>query len=293
MADKNKETNDTLVGETVKDILKDKNTATGKSSDRKNSPLFYVLTILTALILVALIIGSIMFLAVKNNVNGMADNMGDSIEKIPVLKLALPKKPEPEDEKNMTEEQVRQKYTEIKANNGEMEKQIEELTSQVDSLNEQLSAKDTNSSLQQQQKDALEKEKEQLTTDNAALKKDFDDLSAVIAKGDPAEYKKYFEKTNPAIASDLYEKVLTDEKMSAEVKKYVSIYESMDAGAVAGILEQMGTGKMTLIIEIMKNLKKDTSGDILTEMTPEFASKVSEELAKVYKVGEAAADSTK
>jgi flagellar motility protein MotE (MotC chaperone) len=50
-------------------------------------------------------------------------------------------------------------------------------------------------------------------------------------------------------------------------------------------MEQMDSSKMTLIIDIMKNLKKDTAGEILTEMTPTFAAKVSEQLAKEYKVG--------
>lgn len=266
--------------EVTKTNLFDKGNNSGK-----NSILFYVLTIITALLVVFLIIGGVFYFAVKNNVNGIADTMRDSIEKVPVLRSALPAKPNIEDEKNMTEEQVREKYTQIKADKAELEKQISNLSAQVEQVNKQVAAKETNTSLLQQQKDALEKEKLKLTADYASLKKDFDDVSAAIAKGDTTEYKKYFEKLDPKLAADLYSEILKDQKMSADVKKYCSIYETMDASAVAGVLEQMGTGKMTLIVEIMKNLNKDTSGAILTEMTPTFAAKVSEQLAKIYNVG--------
>jgi len=265
-------------------LILDKN-----STASKNSVLFYILTIITAILLVALIIGGVLFFAIKNNINGMADSMGDSIDNIPILRLALPDKPKVDDEKNMTEEQVRKKYNQIKAEKATLDKQLSDLTNQVEQLNKQLSAKDTNASLLQQQKETLENEKLKLTADNASLKKDFDNISNAIAKGDTAEFKKYFEKIDPKIAADLYAEILKDQKMRDDVKKYCSIYEAMDASAVAGIMEQMGNGKMTLIVEIMKNLKKDTSGAILTEMTPGFAAKVSEQLAKVYSVGTAAA----
>lgn len=264
-----------------------KKPGTDKEGPQKNSILFYVLSIVAALLLVFLIVGGAFFFAIKNNVNGIADNMRDTIENIPVMNLALPPKPEPEDEKNMTEELVRQKYTEMRADKSELEKQVVELNGQVEKLNSQLSAKDTDSSLLQQQKQTAEAAQQKQAADYEALKKDYDELSAVIAKGDSKAYKDYFDKIDPKAASDLYEKILQDQKMSDEVKKYVSIYENMDASAVAGVMEQMGTGKMSLIIEITKNLKKETAAEILTEMTPEFAAKVSEQLAKVYNVGTA------
>lgn len=277
---------DTTVGDSLKNDGKVKNIYIDKNSDsNKNSVLFYVLTIIAALLLVALIIGGAFFFAIKSNVNGIADNMRDSIDKIPVLRLALPAMPNPEDEKNMTEEEIRKKYSQMKVDKGELEKQISDLTNQVDKIDKQLAAKETNSALLQQQKDAIEKEKLKLMADNASLKKEFDDVSAAIAKGDTTEYKKYFEKIDPNIAADLYAQILTDEKMSADVKKYCAIYEDMDASAVSEVMEQMGTGKMTLIVEIMKNLKKDSAGEILAEMTPAFAAKLSEQLAKAYNVG--------
>jgi flagellar motility protein MotE (MotC chaperone) len=293
MADISKKDNSELQKdqEFTKNLNKGKNSTAGKDDSQKNSILFYVLTIVAALLIVVLIIGGAFFFAIKNNVNGIADSMRDTIEKIPVLSMALPAKPEPNDEKNMTEEQVRQKYTELKTEKDVLEKKAEELSQQVETINKQISSKDTNSALLQKQKEEAEKAQQKQVTEYANLKKDFDELTAVIAKGDPAEYKKYFEKIDPAIAADLYEKILTDQKMSDDVKKYVSIYENMDASAVSGVMEQMGTGKMSLILEIMKNLKKETSAEILTEMTPEFAAKVSEQLAKVYNVG--TANSTK
>ncbi len=263
-----------------------KKTEVSKKQDKKTtSALFYIVSIITALLLVVLIIGGALFLAVKFNVNGVADSMGDSIRGIPVLKWSLPEKPDPDDEKNMTEEQVRSKYNEIKAQKEKLETQVEDLTKQLDNTKNQVTAKDSNTTLLQQQKDALEIDRNKLQSEKDSLQKDYDKLSEAISAGDTTEYKNYFKKINPQKAEELYESIMQEEKISADVKKYCSIYEEMDASAVAGIMEQMGGGKMTLIIDIMKNLKKDTAGEILTEMTPAFAAKVSEQLAKEYKVG--------
>ncbi len=281
----NKGNFDMLNEEPINTAFKDKKSSSDTGKPVKNSILFYILTIITAFLLVALIIGGIFFLAIKNNVNGIGESMGDSVKNIPILSWALPEKPEPEDEKNMTEEEVRKKYIEIKAEKILLDEKLSDLNKQVEQLNKQVSAKDSNSSLLQQQKDTLEKDKLTLAADNASLKKDLEDISSTIANGDTAEFKKYFEKIDPKIAADIYAQVLKDEEISEDVKKYCSIYETMDASAVAEIMEQMGSGKMTLIIEIMKNLKKDTSADILTEMTPAFAAELSVQLAKEYNVG--------
>ncbi len=287
--DDNKKGNNELqqVDEALKSLNKDKKKNTEADSSHKNGVLFYILTIIAALLIVALIIGGVFFFAIKKNINGVAENMRDTVENIPILRLALPEIPEPDEEVNMTEEQVRAKYTMIRAEKLELEKQLEELTKQVGELNKQLEAKGTDSALLLQQKEAAEGDKQKQQTEYAALKKDFDELSEVIATGDTDAYKDYFEKIDPAKAAELYEKVIQIKKASDDVKKYVAIYENMDASAVAGIMEQLGTGKMPLILEILKNMKKETSSGILSEMTPEFAAKVSEQLAKTYKVGAA------
>ncbi len=282
------------INEAFKNLSKSQNGNKGKGkasekSETKNGALFYIVSILAAVLLVVLIIGGVFFFAIKNNVNGIADSMGDTIQNIPVLRLALPEKPDIEDEKNMTEEEVRAKYSKLRTDKLELDKQVTDLNSQLEQINKQLSAKDTNSSLLQQQMDALEKEKLKLISDNDRLQKDFQGVSDAIAKGDTAAFKAYYEKIDPETAAKLYGEILQDEKISADVKKYCSIYEEMEAGSVATIMEEMGTGKMTLIVEILKNLNKETSGEILAEMTPAFAANVSEQLAKVYNVESAKA----
>ncbi|QNU68389.1 hypothetical protein EHE19_008295 [Ruminiclostridium herbifermentans] len=275
------------INETLKNLSKSPNGNKGKGKDSekgetKNSALFYIVSILSAILLVVLIIGGVFFFAIKNNVNGIADRMDDTIQNIPILRLALPEKPDIEDEKNMTEEEVRAKYRKLRTEKLELEKQITDLNSQLEQINKQISAKDTNSSLLQQQMDALEKEKLKLISDNDKLQKDFQGVTNAIAKGDTAAFKAYYEKIDPETAAKLYAEILQDEKISADVKKYCAIYEEMDAGNVAAIMEEMGTGKMTLIVEILKNLKKDKTAEIISEMTPAFAANVSEQLAKVY-----------
>ncbi|PYG89822.1 hypothetical protein LY28_00419 [Ruminiclostridium sufflavum DSM 19573] len=291
----NAESSGTGINEALRELSKSQNLNKGsknKASDKndvKSSLPFYIISIFTALLLVVLIIGSVFFFAIKSNVNGIADSMGDTLAGIPVLRLALPERPDIEDEKNMTEEEVRAKYSGLRNDKEELDKQVSDLTNQVEQLNKQLTAKDSGSGLLQQQNDEMEKENLKLTADNESLRKDFENISDAIAKGDTAAFKTYYEKIDSETAAKLYKEILQDEKISDDVKKYCSIYEEMDAGAVASIMEQMGSGKMTLIVEILKNLNKKTSGEILAEMTPSFAAKVSEQLAKIYNVGSAAA----
>lgn len=287
----NTENSNKDINEALKNLGKSPNgkgkDSKSNKSEPKNGVLFYIVSILAALLLVALIIGGVFFFAIKNNVNGIADSMGDTIQNIPILRLALPDKPDIEDEKNMTEEEVRAKYRQLRSEKAELEKQIQDLNSQLEQINSQVSAKDTSSTLLKQQMDELEKEKLKLISDNDKLNKDFQSLSDTIAKGDTAAFKAYYEKIDKENAAKLYAEILQDEKISADVKKYCSIYAEMDAGAVATIMEKMGTNKMTLIVEILKNLKKETTGEILASMTPAFAANVSEQLAKVYNVGAA------
>ncbi len=287
----NTENSNIDITEAFKNLSKSQNGSNGNKgkaldkSETQNGVLFYIVSIFAALLLVVLIIGGVFFFAIKNNVNGIADSMGDTIENIPVLRLALPEKPDIEDEKNLTEEEVRAKYSQLRTDKSELDKQVADLTNQLEQINKQINAKDTNSSLLQQQMDELEKEKLKLTSENDSLEKDFQGVSDAIAKGDTAAFKAYYEKIDPETAAKLYAEILQDEKISADVKKYCSLYEEMDAGAVATIMEEMGTGKMTLIVEVLKNLNKKTSAEILAEMTPAFAANVSEQLAKVYNVG--------
>ena len=255
-----------------------------EQAENKNGVLFYILTVLAALLIVVLILGGTFFFVVKNNINGIAENMRSDIEKIPLINMALPEIPDPEDEANMTEEMVRRKYTELKEQNKLLQEKVTSLTAQVDDINNKVTANDANTELLKQQKAALESDKAKLTSDYDSLKKEFDELSKTVAQGDKESFKDYFENVDPQTAQKIYEEVVKENKISDDAKKYTSIFETMDASASAPILEQMGTAKMKLIVEIMKNLKKETSADILANMSTTFAAKVSEQLAKEYKL---------
>lgn len=292
MADKNKPKNEQVNNKEKADIkVADGKNADIKTVDQKlseqapesrNGILFYILTVLAAFLIVVLVLGGTLFFVVRNNVNGIADNMRSDIEKIPIINLALPVLPDPEDEKNMTEEMVRSKYTELKEQNKQLQEKVISLTAQVDDTNNKITANDTNTELLKQQKATLESEKTKLTSEYNSLKKQFEDMSKSVALGDKDSFKNYFEKVDPQTAQKIYEEIIKEKKISDDAKKYVSIFETMDASASAPILEQMGTAKMNLIVEIMKNLKKETSAEILANMSTSFAAKVSEQLAKEF-----------
>ena len=63
------------------------------------------------------------------------------------------------------------------------------------------------------------------------------------------------------------------------MKNYVKIYETMDSGEAATILENMGTLNIDLVIKICKNMKSNKLSAIMIEMDDEFASVLAERLA--------------
>ena len=147
----------------------------------------------------------------------------------------------------------------------------------------------------------LELQLQQAQTDNLKLQEDVANLKAEIARlqefedkqvefqriknefyeevvyaenGPGAEaYQKYYESMDPTTAEYLYKQVIAQLQEDKSVQDYASAYSSMKPKKAAAIFEQM-TDNLNLAARILKTMSAENRGDILAEMDPAIAAKL-------------------
>lgn len=260
-----------------------------KKESKMNAIAMTLLALFIALFLMAAAFFGTFFVLIKKDFRGIGTRYSSQIEKIPLLNIALPKKIDPLDEKLLTEEEVRKKYTEYVALNKDLLKKIEELKGKIDELNSKIanlekSKKEieTSKTNVETKLNDVDSKKSEIEDEKAALveeKKKFDEL---IASSNKEGFKTYFEKIDANTAKEIYEKIIKENQVEGDVKKFSQMYENMEVDKAAKLFETLGTTDMDLVIRILKNMKKEKYTSIVSEMTSEFASKVTGEMSKNY-----------
>ncbi len=247
---------------------------------KTNGFVFGLLAILTAVFIMVAVVGGAFYIVIHNNVNGLADKHRAELQKIPVLNLALPKPPDPEDPKYLTNDQVLSKYQELRKKRDELTKQLEDANKQIDELKKFKDDQDKITA----GADGLKKAAEAQTAQAEAQKKQNEDdrkkFNEMIASGDKAGFKAYFEKVDKDTAKKIYSDIMQEQKASDELKKTAQVYESMESAAAAKILGQMGSGKIDMVVDILKNIKKEKAAEIMAAMDPALSAKVTERISK-------------
>lgn len=97
----------------------------------------------------------------------------------------------------------------------------------------------------------------------------------VYAENGPGaeEYQKYYEAMDPTTAEYLYKQVIQQMQESAEIEAYAQAYSEMKPDAAAAIFEAM-TDDLDLVSRILSVMTADERGDILAEMDPTIAAKL-------------------
>ncbi|HHV99003.1 MAG TPA: hypothetical protein GXX36_05645 [Clostridiaceae bacterium] len=255
---------------------------TTEKRNKKNSFLFGLSAVLVSILIIVLIFGGVFYFIISKNINGFAERYREQISTIPVLKNALPEVEDPEDPKYMSDEQVRKKYQELRKLRDELKDQLAEAQKRIDEMQNQIAERDKKISEYQ----ALE---EELKNKIAEADKELQELEEAkykfqqeVANKDSSGFIEFYKGMDKSNAEKLYIEILKDKKIDDEVKNFVKIYENMEPKSAAKIFEQMGDSKLNLVVDIMKNMKRDVCAQVLAAMNPEYASKVSEELSKLY-----------
>lgn len=106
------------------------------------------------------------------------------------------------------------------------------------------------------------------------IKNEFYEEVVYAENGPGAEaYQKYYESMNPTTAEYLYKQVIAQLQEDKSVQDYASAYSSMKPKKAAAIFEQM-TDNLNLAARILKTMSAENRGDILAEMDPAIAAKL-------------------
>ena len=133
-------------------------------------------------------------------------------------------------------------------------------------------------------RDELEKKYIMLYDANKVLTDKVENLEKELnAKEDVTEkYEillKEVESLNQQITANEEKQKQDEENLkSEELKNLVKVYEAMDTGEAAQILEQIGALNIDLVIDICKEMKTASFSAILAEMDNDFAAILSERM---------------
>lgn len=94
---------------------------------------------------------------------------------------------------------------------------------------------------------------------------------------DIEEYKKFYEGINEENAAKLYQQVIEQLQVDANMKEQGERFAKMDPAAAAQILSEM-TGDLDLVCGILKSMKTQQSAEIIANMSSEFAAKVTKKM---------------
>ena len=106
------------------------------------------------------------------------------------------------------------------------------------------------------------------------IKNEFYEEVVYAENGPGAEaYQKYYESMDPTTAEYLYKQVIAQLQEDKSVQDYASAYSSMKPKKAAAIFEQM-TDNLNLAARILKTMSAENRGNILAEMDPAIAAKL-------------------
>ncbi len=115
---------------------------------------------------------------------------------------------------------------------------------------------------------------EKMQVDFQRIKTEFYEEVVYSEKGPGAEeYKKFFEEMDPTTAEFLYRQVVVQLEESEKVKEYAATYTQMKPKEAAGIFESM-TDNLDLVAKILMTMNSQQRGEIMGQMDPEIAAKL-------------------
>jgi len=87
----------------------------------------------------------------------------------------------------------------------------------------------------------------------------------LLVQADKEGFKEFYEKMNEKLAQSLYEEILKEEKANEKAKEFAQIYEKWTPRLLQNI-EELGDSQLDLVVETLRNMKKDVAAEIISEM---------------------------
>ncbi len=230
-----------------------------ESVKQKTKPMIGPVIIIVLLLIIGL--GAV----IKLDIAGIGTSVFTPLLKdVPIIQAILPERAE----ETMAEKDAHQ-YTSIEEVVERLkatEKLLSEKELEVEGLNEQ-------NSIMQAEIERLkvfENDKIQFDADRKAF-----DEQIVFSDKAPnlSDYISFYESVNPDNAAELYREAIIMQAHDKEVDDYANTYGTMKPEEAARIMEAM-TSNMDLIVLILNRINIEQRADILGEMDPEIAAKI-------------------
>ncbi|ANX00559.1 hypothetical protein ODU73_000576 [Thermoclostridium stercorarium] len=257
-------------------------TKKGNGKDAKSAVLDGLLTILVSIVIVLIIFGGTFYYLLKNNIGGLGEYFRPSIERIPVLKHALPPLPEsedPDDPRHLTQRELIEKYDELRRTNKELTKQLEDAQKRINELE---SEKEKWTSMADEAQEILEKNEgtsKKILEQLEQLETQKKELDRLIAMGNPEGFAEYYEKMNPENARELYQEIVKQQVAEENYRNLAVPYTQMEPENAAAILTELGQKDMELVVNLMETMKNDVKAEIIENMDPKFAAELMKAIA--------------
>lgn len=242
--------------------------------EKKAAGGFKNVLVVTALVLFFLIV---LIVLIRMDVGGFGSRvLRPAIKDIPVVSKILPPATDEQIASESGYESLEQAVNRIQ----DLEKQVQELKAQLESKNFGNEANDA----------ALQTKIEELQTEIATLKvyeknqKNFEATKEDFYKEviyndnvDVSDYTKWYESMDQDTAAKLYKEAVQTQEASATIKELASSYSKMDPVNAASVLEQM-TGDLDTVVAILEEMNASQRGEIMGEMSPAFAAKITKKM---------------
>lgn len=257
-----------------------------QGSDKKGESdglLHGLLTVSLSILIVLVVFGGAFYYVLKNNIYGLGEQFRPSLERIPVLKLALPPLPpgaDPYDPKHLTQKELLDKYNQLRSMEADLTARLENAEAKVTALENEkqqwISIKEEAEAIRQEN----ENTKKQLEQQLAEIEANKKELSRMIAEGNKEGFKEYFEKIDPETAKEVYRELAKEEVASQEYKNLAKPYIEMNPANAAAILTELSASDMPMVINLIGAMKADTAAEIIASMEPKFAAELMKKLAE-------------
>lgn len=230
-----------------------------------------LLTLIIAL-LITLVWFVIFAVLIKIDIGGFGSGVLRPILKdVPVINKILPKVTDSQlaEENNYSYASLAEAVARVKELEAELETNLQENNEKTALLAELQVEVDRLKVFEEQQLDFEDRQQEF-------------DKNVIYAENAPdiEEYKKYYEKINPANAELLYKQVVEQLQFSEAIKEKAEIYKNMKPEAAALILETL-SADIESVAKILLSMKPKESASILAEMDSVYAAKITKKMLEM------------
>lgn len=262
-------------------LKKVEQTPVPQGSDQGEKPggiVHSIIVVLSALLVVAVVSFGVFYFAAKNNINGFADTVRPQIKDHPILKLALPAEPEPDDPDDpnyLTQKELLKKYAEYRAKAKKLEESLTAANATIEQVKNDTKLVTDSESILKENQALLETIKEE----QAQLEIEKKTISELIARGNTQDFKDYFQMVDKATAEAIYEEILFQDAKDEDKVALAKPFSVMQPKSAATVLTELFTKDKETLLDIFEGLMPNATALILEQMDANTAAEITKLLA--------------